>query len=181
VLLDDVGPAKVTGHNMAVTAQNVRGGLEVRTSYEPVRAAGVRGDLLVDAHNAAVTARDIDGPAISVETSYENVALADFSGDVSVVCRNGNVDLEPRDLKGGMNVRSEHGRIDLLWPAGGTARLEARARGGSVIWGLAGDPDVNETNGVALVKAFSANTAAPLIFLSTEYDDIRIDEAGQRF
>jgi len=181
VLLDDVGPAKVTGHNMAVTAQNVRGGLEVRTSYEPVRAAGVRGDLLVDAHNAAVTARDIDGPAISVETSYENVVLADFSGDVGVVCRNGNVDLEPRDLKGGMNVRNEHGRIDLLWPAGGTARLEARARGGSVIWGLAGDPDINQTNGVAVVKAFSANAAAPLIYLSTEYDDIRIDEAGQRF
>ena len=28
---------------------------------------------------------------------------------------------------------------------------------------------------------FSANAAAPLIYLSTEYDDIRIDEAGQRF
>ncbi len=181
VLLDDVGPAKVTGHNMAVAAQNVRGGLEVRTSHQPVRAAGVRGDLLIDARNAAVTARDIDGPAISVETSYENVVLDDFSGDVSVVCRNGDVHLGPRDLRGGMNVRGEHGRIVLLWPSGGTARLEARSRGGSIIWGLAGDPDVNETNGVAVLKAFAASTAAPLIYLSTSYDDIRIDEAGRRF
>ncbi len=181
VTLADVGPAKVSGHNMAVTAGNVRGDLEVRTSYETVRATGVQGKLLVDAHNSTVVAAGIGGPVISIRTSYENVSLADFTAEASVVCRNGNVSLEPRDLKYGLDVRNEHGRIDLVWPAGEKARLEARSKGGSVSWGLADKPDVDETNGVALVKAYSANAAAPLIYLSTSYEDIRIEEGGRKF
>jgi DUF4097 and DUF4098 domain-containing protein YvlB len=181
VILTDVGPAKVSGHNMAVTAGNVRGDLEVRTTYESVRIDGVEGKLLVDAHNAPVTAKGVGGSSISVTTSYENVMLADFSAQTSVICRNGNVILEPRDLKSAMDVRNENGAIDLLWPSGEKARLEARSKGGSVKWGLADKPDVDETNGVSLVKAFSADAAAPLIFLSTTYDDIRVREGGRRF
>jgi hypothetical protein len=166
---------------MAVTAGNVRGDLEVRTSYEPVRATDVQGRLIVDAHNASVTATGIAGPSISVQTSYENVSLADFAAEVSVVNRNGGVTLRPRDLKRGLDVRTEHGPIELLWPSGERARLEARSKGGSVSWGLADKPDVDETNGVSLIKAYGGETAAPLVYLSTSYDDIRIEEGGKRF
>jgi hypothetical protein len=181
VLLDEVGPAKVTGHNMAVTAGNIRGDLEIRTSYETVRVTGVRGGLVVEAHNSAVTATDVDGPAISVQTSYENVSLTDFSGETSVVCRNGNVTLQPRDLRYGLDARNENGRIDLVWPAGLRARIEARAKGGSVSWGLTDRPDVDQTNGISLLKAYSEELAAPLVYLSTEYDDIRIEEGARHF
>jgi DUF4097 and DUF4098 domain-containing protein YvlB len=181
VLLADVGPAIVTGHNMAVTADNVRGDLEVQTSYEEVRATGVQGRLIVDAHNAAVTATRISGGEISVTTSYENVKLAEFSADVTVVCKNGNVTLEPLDLKHGMDVRNEYGSVDLAWPDGETARLEARAKGGRVQWGLPGKPDVDETNGVSLIKAFAGSEAAPMIYLSTTYDDIKLTPASRKF
>jgi DUF4097 and DUF4098 domain-containing protein YvlB len=181
VVLGDVGPAKVTGHNMEVIAETVHGDLEIRTSYEPVRADGVEGGLIVDAHNATVTANGIDGPAISVKTSYENVTLTKFSGEATVVDRSGRVTLEPRDLKGAIDVRNENGNIDFLWPSGERARLEARSKGGSVSWGLAAKPDVDETNGVSLVKAFSSDLTAPLIFLSTTYDTIRIQEAPKKF
>jgi DUF4097 and DUF4098 domain-containing protein YvlB len=181
VLLTDVGPAEVTGHNMAVTADNVRGDLKIETSYEPVRVTGVQGKILVDAHNSTVTAEGITGLSIWVRTSYENVSLADFSADVSVVCHNGNVVLRPRDLKYGMDVRDENGTIDLAWPSGERARLEARTKGGTVSWGLTDRPDVNETNGVSLVKAFSANASAPLVYLSTTYENIRIEEGGRKF
>ena len=181
VLLSDVGPAVVTGHNMAVAAENVRGDLEVRTSYEEVRATGVQGGLLVEAHNSSVSAEGIGGDRISVNTSYENVALADFSAEITVVCRNGNVTLRPLDLEHGMDVRNEHGAIALAWPDGEAARLEAQSKGGAVRWGLPEKPDIEQTNGVSLVKAFTANAAAPLIYLSTRYDDIRIEPASRKF
>lgn len=177
----DVGPATITGHNMAVSAENVRGDLDVRTSYEPVRVAGVRGKLTVEAHNAAVTAADIEGLAISVRTSYENVSLTGFAAETSVINRNGNVNLEPLSFKGGLTVDNEHGSIALLWPAGEKARLEARARGGSVHWGLPDRPDVDETNGTAIIKAFSSATATPFISLATAYDNIRIEEGARKF
>lgn len=177
----DVGPATVTGHNMAVTAESVRGDLDVQTSYEPVRVRGVSGKLTVEAHNAAVWADGVEGPGITVRTSYENVTLAGFAGESNVVNRNGNVSLEPRTLRSGITVDNEHGSILLLWPAGERARLEARARGGSVRWGLPDKPDVDETNGTAVVKAFSSEAGAPLVSLATAYDDIRVEPAARKF
>ena len=177
----DVGPAEIFGHNMPVSAENVRGDLDVRTSYEAVKAAGIRGKLMVEAHNAAVEARDIEGPLVSIRTSYEKVTLAGFSGEATVVSRNAGVSLEPKLLQGAISVDNEHGPIVFLWPAGERARLEARARGGSIRWGLPAKPDIDETNGSAVLKAFSAEAAAPLVTLSTAYDDIRIEEAGRRF
>jgi DUF4097 and DUF4098 domain-containing protein YvlB len=181
VVLGDVGPAKVTGNNMDVTAETVHGDLEVETSYEPVRAEGVQGRLIVDAHNATVTAKRIDGPSISIKTSYESVWVTDFSGGATVVDHNGKVTLEPRDLKGAIDVHNEYGAIDFVWPAGGKARLEARSKGGNVSWGLADKLDVNETDGVSLVKAFSSELTAPLIVLSTTYDNIHIQEGARKF
>jgi len=181
VLLSDVGPAKITGHNMAVTADKVRGDLEVHTSYESVRVDSVGGSLLVDASNAAVAAKGVEGPTISVRTTYENVSLVDFSAAATVVCRNSNITLEPRNLKSGLDVRNEYGTIDLVWPSGERARLEARSKGGSVKWGLSDKPDVDETNGISLVKAYSGDATAPLVFLSTTYESIHIEEGGHRF
>lgn len=181
VSLGDVGPARVTGHNMGVTAENVRGDLEVHTSYDPVRAEGVGGRLVVDAHNAAVTAHRIDGPSVSITTSYDNVSLTDFSGQATIVSHNGNITVQPRDLKGPIDVRNEYGNIDFAWPAGEKGRLEARSKGGSVSWGLPDKPDVNETNGVSLIKAFSSDLAAPLVSLATTYSTIRIQEGPRKF
>ncbi len=181
VYLADVGPATVTARNSAVTAADVRGDLEVRTSYEPVQAARVQGDLRIIAENAAVTAGDIGGRKIEVRTSYEPVTLSGFSAEVGVTNRNAKVGLEPLDLRYGMDVRNEYGAIALAWPDGARARLEAQARGGAVHWGLSERPDVDQTNGTSLVKAFSAEAGAPLVSLATQYDDIRIEPAARKF
>ena len=181
VLLADVGPAEVTARHAAVTADGVRGDLKVLTSYEPIQATRIQGNLVISAENAAVNADGIGGGKVDVTTSYEKVTLTGFSADVTVSNRNGGVSLGPLDLKHGMDVRNEYGEIALAWPEGETARLEAEAKGGTVHWGLAAKPDVEQSNGTSLVKAFGANSAAPLIFLSTRYDDIRIDPAPRRF
>jgi DUF4097 and DUF4098 domain-containing protein YvlB len=181
VYLADVGPATVTASNTAVTADGVRGDLDIRTSYETVQASRVQGSLLITANNAAVSADGIGGATIDVTTSYEKVDLGGFSAEVRVSNRNGNVTLAPLDLKHGMDVRTEYGEITLAWPDGETARVEAQSKGGTVHWGLAERPDVDQSNGVSLVKAFTANAGTPLIYLSTRYDDVRIDPAARKF
>ena len=181
VYLADVGPAEVTARNTAVTADGVRGDLKVQTSYEPVQADRVQGNLRISAENSAVTADGIGGAKIEVATSYEKVTLAGFSAEVTVSNRNGDVSLGPLDLKHGIDVRNEYGEIQLGWPDGESARVEAQAKGGSVHWGLTEKPDVDQTNGTSLVKAFTANAAGPLVYLSTSYDDIRIEPVARKF
>ena len=180
VSLTDVGPAVVRARHASVAAETVRGDLDVETSYQRVRAADVRGKLVVAANNSSVSATGIGGERLSVRTSYANVELADFSAEVSVVLRNGNVVLKPLDLKHGMDVRNEHGMILLNWPAGEAARLEARTRGGSVDWGLDESPDVMQSNGTSIVKAFQDRGDRPAVVLETTYADIRIQEAGRK-
>lgn len=181
VYLADVGPAEITARNTAVTAEDVRGDLKVETSYEPVQCDRIQGNLLVSAENAAVTADGIGGAKIEVATSYEKVTLAGFSAEVTVSNRNGDISLSPLDLKHGIDVRNEYGEIRLDWPDGESARVEAQAKGGTVHWGLTEKPDVDQTNGTSLVKAFTANAGAPLVYLSTRYDDIRIEPVGRKF
>jgi hypothetical protein len=177
VSLDDVGPAVVRARHTAVMAEKVRGNLDIETSHQRVRAMGIQGDLIVASNNSSVSAMGIGGKVISVRTSYANVELADFSAEVSVNLRNGNVILKPVDLKHGMDIRNEHGMILLDWPAWETARLEARTRGGSVDWGLTERPDVVQSNGTSVVKAFQEHLGSPVISLDTTYADIRIKEA----
>ncbi len=181
VFLSDVGPATIRARHTAVIAENVRGDLDVSTSYESVQALKIQGDFLVSANNSDVSATGVEGDRIAIASTYENVILDDFSAEVTVVLRNGNVVLKPRDLKHGMDVRNEYGTIHLAWPAGETPRLEARSKGGEVEWGLSEKPDVEQTNGVALVKAFTANSGSPLIYLSTTYENIRIEAASRKF
>jgi len=181
VFLSDVGPAAVRARHTAVIAENVRGDLDVSTSYESVQASKIQGDFLVSANNSDVSATGVEGDQIAIASSYENVILDDFSAEVTVVLRNGNVVLKPRDLKHGMDVRNEYGTIHLAWPAGETARLEARSKGGEVEWGLSEKPDVEQTNGVSLIKAFTAKSGSPLIYLSTTYENIRIEAASHKF
>jgi DUF4097 and DUF4098 domain-containing protein YvlB len=181
VFLADVGPAEITAKNTAVTAEDVRGNLSIQTSYEPIQASRVHGDLLITAENAAVSAREIGGQKITITTSYEKVSLAGFSAELTVSNRNGGIGLEPLDLKHAMDVRNEYGEITLAWPDGETARLEAQSKGGTVHWGLTEKPDVDQSNGTSLVKAFTASAAAPLITLSTRYDDVRIEPASRKF
>lgn len=181
VYLVDVGPAVVRARHTSVAAENVRGDLDVETSYQRVRASGVSGNLIVVSRNGSVSVTGIGGDSVSVRTSYANVELAGFSAEVSVVLRNGNVVLKPLDLRHGMDVRNQHGMILFRWPAGEAARLEARTRGGSVDWDLDEKPDVVQSNGTSVVKAFQDRTDRPTIFLDTTYADIRIKEEGRRF
>ncbi len=181
VSLADVGPATVRAHHTAVVAENVRGDLDVSTTYEPVQATHVQGDFLVSAKNSDVSATGVEGDRITIATSYENVILDDFSAEVTVVLRNGNIVLKPRDLKHGMDIHNEYGTIHLAWPAGETPRLEARSKGGEVEWGLSEKPDIEQSNGVSLIKAFTANSGGPLIYLSTTYENIRIEVASRKF
>lgn len=181
VFLEDVGPAVVRARHTSVATESVRGDLDVQTSYQRIRAKDVQGNFIAVSNNSSVTGAGIGGDSVLVRTSHGNVELTDFSAEVSVVLRNGQVALKPFDLKHGMEVRNQHGKILLDWPAGEAARLEARTRGGSIDWGLSETPDAVRSNSTSVIKAFQDRADKPALYLETTYADIRIKETGKRF
>jgi DUF4097 and DUF4098 domain-containing protein YvlB len=174
VILTDVGGARVTAVHAPVEADNVRGSLDVQTTYEPVKVSGVTGDLIVRGKNASVTASDIGGQAITIDTSYEDIEVSGFSAKTIISLHNAHIVLKPSDLRFGMDIRNSYGDIELVWPAGADSPVDAQSKGGNVHWGLAVRPDLEQSNGTSVVKAFSASAGKAPVVLATSHGDIRI-------
>ncbi len=174
VALTDVGEARVTAVHAPVEVDNVRGALDVQTTYEPVKVSGVKGDLTVRGKNASVTASDIGGQAITIDTSYEDVDVSNFSAKTVISLHNAHVVLKPADLKFGLDVRNSYGDLELVWPAGADSPVDAQSHGGNVHWGVAAKPDLEQSNGTSVVKAFSASAGKAPVVLATSHGDIRI-------
>lgn len=176
ISLSETGGVRVRARHAAVEASDIRGDLDVQTTYEPVKARNVSGSFEVSGNNVQVTADGIGGRQISVTTTHEGVELSGFSAELKVFVRHGNVILRPNAFGFPLDVRCEYSNIDLYWPAGEAAPLEAQSRGGNVSWGLPGKPSLEKSNGTSVVKAFVENAGRPGVTLSTTYGDIRIEE-----
>ena len=177
VSLVDVGPATVVGEHAPVAADGVGGPLKVTTTYENVRASNVRGDLDVEGKNVGVVGKSIRADRIRIATSYEDIDLADFTGSVAVSLSHGDAVLAPSAITSAIDVKNVYGTVRFVWPKGARFPFEGRSKGGEVKWGLAERPDLETTNGEALVKAFAGAAGGPSIMLSTSYGDIVVEEA----
>jgi hypothetical protein len=180
ILIEGTGAARVRARHSAVKAGPVAGDLRVETSYEPVQATDVSGSLIVEAANSEVFADGVGGPEVSVSTSHENVRLTDFAGRAAVSLRHGDLILKPRRVDSPIRVDAEYCNVEFEMPPGASRPLEARSRGGNIVWSLGEKPDLEQSNGTSLLRAFGA-AAEPFIYISTSYGDIRISPGVTRF
>jgi hypothetical protein len=180
VSLVDVGPATVVGEHMAVAADGIGGALKVVTTYAGVRANGVRGDLDVEGKSVGVVGHSIAAGTIRIATSYEDLDLADFTGRADVSVSHADAVLAPGTITSAIDVKNVYGTVRFFWPKGARVPFEGRSKGGEVKWRLADRPDIETTNGEALVKAFAGAAGGPSVTLSTSYADVVVEEQGAR-
>jgi DUF4097 and DUF4098 domain-containing protein YvlB len=178
VSLVDVGPATVVGHHTALEADGVAGTLKVATTYANVRANNIKGDLEVEGRSVGVVGRSIAADTIRIATSYEDLDLADFTGRADISLSHANAILVPTAISSAIDVKNSYGTVRIVWPKGTRVPLEARSKGGEVKWGLAERPDLETSNGEALVKAFAGAVEGVSVTLSTSYGDIVVEEPG---
>ena len=176
ISLVDVGPATVVGHHTGVTADGVGGALKIATTYGTVRANGVRGDLEIEGRSVRVFGRSVAAGTIRIATSYEDLELADFTGRADITMSHANAVLAPAAITASIDLKNAYGKVRFIWPRGVRLPFEARSKGGEVKWGLAERPDLETTNGEALVKAFVGADEGISVTLSTSYGDIVVED-----
>jgi hypothetical protein len=175
VSLEEVGPVSVRGPHCTIGVKNVNGSADITGRYSRVEASGIRGDLLIDAPNTEIRASGVTAGEIRIATSYQDVALVDFAGRTTVRMEHGRLTLEPASFAGALDVDAAYADIVLAWPAADRSPFEGRAKNGRIIWNLPEKPDVEETNGLSLTKAFQESVGKPAVLLSTSYGDIRVE------
>jgi hypothetical protein len=174
--LSDVGPVQIKANNSRIEIQGAKDSVDIEDSYGKVELFDIRGNLRIDGKNLEVYGHTIIGEKISVSTSYRKVELIGFQGKTEITHSNGNVNLEPLPLTHPIEVKGRYTDIKFYWQSGGRYPIEARAKGGNIVWNVSEELSQEEENGYSVIKAFDTETGKPSIFLLTTYGSIRIVE-----
>lgn len=180
ITLIRVGPVDIQTRHSSVDADEVRGDLRIDNNYARIKLQDVQGNVWVSGKNLAMGGRSIVGEEIYVFSSYEDVELADFCGKTTVLVSHGKVLLSPLPLTGPLEVRCDYSPIVLYWPQEEKYPLEARTKNGEIHWRLPGKILIQEEDSLTTARAFVENGDRPRIFLSTTYNDIRLEERSPR-
>ena len=132
VSVRDVGALHVMNQNGDVTAMDIRGTLNVDSSFGLVRAERIHGALDVDNNNGGITASDIGGNA-RVRTSFGSVFLKSINGSIEVESQNGGIAVSA--LRGrcqAMSLKTSFATIKVGIPANTGYTVAARTSFGSV-------------------------------------------------
>jgi hypothetical protein len=178
--LTSVGATNVRAKNCEIDMNDVKGNCVVTNSYGSVKVVKLEGDLKIDGKNLRAYGKTIVGDKISIDTTYRDVELEDFSGETTIVHSNGKILLTPRPISLPIVVKGNYSDIHFFWPVGGNYPAEAQNKGGDIEWKLPYELSLKKENGVSVIKAFMEDTGSPLIFLSTAYGTIWIEESAVR-
>jgi hypothetical protein len=95
------GHLEVHGVHTAVDADDVDGRATIETSYDPVELRRVSGEVRLKVEHGGISAAEIDGP-LTAEGSYENVELERVTGPLDVRVQHGG--LRASDVQKGGRV-----------------------------------------------------------------------------
>ena len=116
LLLDGVGKLEISARYSNITAKNVKNGAVVSNKYENVFLENISGDIRVASRLSRIDLRNISGRNIVIENSYADTFIADISGEnLDVLIKNGNLDLQVKNITNRINIESQHARLDLAF------------------------------------------------------------------
>ncbi|MDD8027375.1 MAG: DUF4097 family beta strand repeat-containing protein [Acidobacteriota bacterium] len=176
------GAADVQIHGLQsdIDVSEIKGSADIVNDHGSVRARDIAGRFKVEGRDVGVWASGIRGPEIRISTSYQDVDLLDFSAPVTLILSHGNLHLRPLDLAAALDVQGSYAAVDLEWPAGLRAPLDARTTSGEIDWRLAEKPASLAVNGSSEVKAFVDAAGKPGVTIVTSYGDIIVRQAGTK-
>jgi hypothetical protein len=177
VSLTGVGPVQVRAQHGAIEVRQAAGPVGIIAEYAEIILEDVRGDLTVEAPNSGVRAEGVEGGTIRIRATRNDIELTRFSGRTVIDLKHGDLRLGPTSLEAPIDIEAEYANVTLAWPAGLRAPFSGRARTGQIFWNLVDRPDVEESNGRAVTKAYQGEGGKPGVNVSTTYGDIRIDPA----
>jgi len=175
ISLTDAGPAKVRSHHSDIEARRINGPLEIEDTHARLRLDDVKGKLRVQGADLEISAGGVLAEDVWISSSYDNVRILNFTGKTTVLLAHGDLTLEPESVAGPIDVEATYSNIRFLWPAGEKFPFEARAKSGSIVWGLSDPPSLEQRDHESVARAYGDETGKPAVKLSTTYGDIRVE------
>jgi hypothetical protein len=173
ITLADVGAVIIRGDNVPVFVTRASDRVDITDRYSQIELRDIRGDVKVEGRDLGLIASGLLAEKIRIDTSYRDVELQDFVGESEILVANGSLLLKPRSLLHPLAVKGRTCSVTLEWPDGDPVPIEAQARNGDIIWEMPEKPEVDISNGISVLKAFSGRPG-PAVRIATTYADILI-------
>jgi len=174
--LIDVGPTLIKGYKSEIDIAGATGNLEISNSYGNVKLNNIQANVNIEGKSAAVYGKTIVGEEISITSSYEDIELIEFSGKTTISLENGSLILDPASITHPITAKGNYARIKFFWPPEGKYPIEVQVKNGEIKWMLSDEVSLWEENHTSILKAFIQEKEKPVIFLSTTYRDVWIEE-----
>jgi hypothetical protein len=118
LLLDGVGKLEISGHFSDIVAKNVKNGAIITNKYENIVLENISGDIRVASRLSRMDFRNVTGRNVVIDNSFADTRLTDFSGEnLDMLIRNGNLDLQVKNVTNRINIESQHAELTLVFGA----------------------------------------------------------------
>ena len=133
LVLDDIGKLEISAHFSSIVAKNIKDGAVITNKYENIYLENIKGDIRVASRLSRMDLRNITGRNVVIENSFADTRIADFSGEnLDMLIRNGNLDLQVKNVTNRINIESQHAELDLAFGALSDPTINIKTRQGHI-------------------------------------------------
>ncbi len=112
--MDGVEQAEIYARHCRISAKNIHNGAIITNKYDNILLENIRGDVRLSSRLGKIDIRHIESRNIVIEDSYADIVIADYSGEnLDVLLKNGNLDLQVKNVADRINIQSKHAELSL--------------------------------------------------------------------
>jgi len=175
LVLDGAGKVEISARHCDISARNIRGGAVISNKYANILVEGISGDVRLVGRSSRIDLRRATGGDVVIENAYADARILDFSGaTLDVLMKNGNLELDVKNVADRINIRSEHAELNLVFGVLADPTFNIRTRHGRI---TVESPLELESFEEKEERFANRTGQKPEIFINNTYGDIHIKTA----
>jgi Toastrack DUF4097 len=131
--IDGAGKLEIQAQHSDIGAKNIQGGAVVANRFETTLLEDVSGDVRLSSRSGRIVLRRATAGNVVIENSFADIVLTDCSAaSLDVLLKNGNLELNVKNVTERINVEAEHAELDLVFSALADPTFNIKTRQGRI-------------------------------------------------
>jgi hypothetical protein len=170
--LDDAGKLEVSARYSDIVARNIKNGAIITNKYENILLENINGNIRISSRLCKIDLRNISGKNTSIENSFADINILDYSGEnLDVLLKNGNLNLQVKNVLNRINVKSKNAGIYLTFGVLSDPTFSIKTKHGQIFAESSLDLEKYEEND----ESFTNRTGQkPEILIDNIYGDVHL-------
>lgn len=172
LLIDGIDKAEIYARHSKINVKNIQNGAIITNKFENIFLENVKGDVRLSNRLGKIDIRHIASQNIVIENSFADIVIADYSGEnLDVLLKNGNLDLQVKNVENRINIESTHAELNLNFGILFDPTFNIKTKHGQIFLQTPFDFEQYEENAESFANRSGQK---PEIFISDVYGNVQI-------